>query len=134
VLAGGVFLVWVKVVSSLLPKIAFMETVPNSIRLLLLAGPILIVNSYLSGVNEAYSAIFRLPDVYTIEQNTPEVQHHVMLLRSFDKGVLVRDPVKDSFELIRWDRVNKISTRTNLRTQPVFCNITGLLCQLPPHP
>ena len=59
-----------------------METVPTSILLLLFVGPALITNSYLSGVNEAYGSIFRLPDVYTIEQNTPEVQHHVILLRS----------------------------------------------------
>jgi hypothetical protein len=134
VLAGGVFLVWVNVVSTLLDKIAFKDAVPNWARLLLLLGPVLLVNSFLSGANEAYGAIFRIPDVYRIEQNSPDLQNHVIFLRSFDKGVLVRDPVRSTFDLIKWDRISRISKVSNLRSQPVFCNITGLLCFSQPEP
>lgn len=131
-----VFYLWLVTCAYMVKKISFVEELPNSARFLLLFIPVLVSNSYLSGVYEAYRAFFRPPNVYTIERSAqPEVQpKHVVLLRSLDKGALVLDKIDSTVYLIRWDRISSISHKSSPRNNSILCNITGYLCDLPPEP
>ncbi len=50
-------------------------------------------------------------------------------LRSFDKGVLIRDPIQDRIELIRWDKIKSIQKGgASYEHNTVGCHLFGLWC------
>lgn len=127
-----VFYVWIATAAYLIRKISFIESLPRTARVMLAVVPILITNSWIAGVAEAYRVFFRLQPVFTIMSGDDE--RHVNLLRSFDKGVLVRDPVRASVELIRWDKIAKLSTPSTPRNRSLICVFTGYTCDVPDLP
>lgn len=83
------------------------------------------VFGFIDGNNDLRS--YRNPYIFHMkDDNQDELR---IVLRNFDKGVLVRDPVKGRVEFIRWENVISIG-RIAVATQnvPLSCYWLGLGC------
>lgn len=127
--------VWAIVWVYLSNRLAILEGLPRAFWVLMLIGPVLITNSYLSGVREAYIAFMGYPNAYTLEETKANAGRNVIVLRNLDKGLLVRDPVSTRTEFIKWDQVAKLAkVGGGPRAWPLSCEFFGLFCGKEPSP
>jgi hypothetical protein len=91
---------------------------------LILIGIYLALLAYGYGVRTAYSDLAKSDDVYAIEQKDGQARvRQLVLLRIFDKGVLVRDLPAQRIEFLKWDSINSMS-----RLLPTPNPTEGYLC------
>jgi hypothetical protein len=75
----------------------------------------------------ATDSVGNISDVHSLQlKGAPERQ--VMLLRSFEKGVLIRSPSDNRIEFIKWDQIEKLSHRVGLALQPSGCTWLKSFC------
>jgi hypothetical protein len=86
---------------------------------------------YAYGISTGYSDLKKSTDVYAIVQKEkPENVRQLVLLRAFDKGILVRDFAAQRIEFIKWDDINSISRLlTTEKTVGYLCLWFGIVCR-----
>ncbi len=74
-------------------------------------GIYLALLAYGYGVRTGYQDLAKAEDVYAIEQKDSQgqVTRQLVLLRIFDKGLLVRDLPAQRVEFLRWDSIARLS-------------------------
>jgi hypothetical protein len=82
-------------------------------RRVLIAAPVVMFTLFSWGLAHGYDDLgtFDQPYVFEMKGGSNVVR---IILRNFDKGVLVRDPVEAKIEFIRWDEIGKVR-----RTAPI---------------
>jgi hypothetical protein len=88
----------------------FRETVDKlarPTRALLLITPIAIAVAYTVGVQDGYGDLGTPTDLYVVETSKEKLK--IGLLRRFDKGILVRNPIENTNQFMRWEEVRSIS-------------------------
>jgi hypothetical protein len=80
------------------------------------------------GIGDVTREIRTASNVHTM-QLKGMIERHVMLLRTFEKGILIRNPSNDRVEFIRWDQVEMLSHRASPDLQPGGCRWLGLFCR-----
>jgi hypothetical protein len=88
----------------------FRETVDKlarPTRALLLITPIAIAVAYTVGVQDGYRDLGTPTELYVVETSKEKLK--IGLLRRFDKGILVRNPLENTNQFMRWEEVRSIS-------------------------
>jgi hypothetical protein len=88
--------------------------------------------AYGYGITTAYSDLAKSDDVYAIDQKDSQgAARHLVLLRIFDKGLLVRDLPAQRVEFLRWDSISSMSRSlpTPSRTKGYLCTWFDLACR-----
>lgn len=105
------------------------------LRLTLFSAPVVLSLLFVWGIFDGQRDLKRLTDVYTIQtRRDGKIQR--ILMRNFDKGLLVRDAVANKVEFIKWDDVSGIShAGVDFSTwHPLSCSLFGLFCPTGPPP
>jgi hypothetical protein len=76
------------------------------------------------GISEGYSDLRKTTNVYAIDQKGQQGTRQLVLLRNFEKGILVRDVPARRIEFIRWENISAISRLL------ASDNAVGYLCLL----
>ena len=92
----------------------------------LIAGAIYVIG-ILDGISDSVGPIQMASNVHNLQLKGAEPKQ-IMLLRSFEKGALIRTPADDQIEFIRWDQVVKLSHRISMDLQPNGCRWLKLFC------
>jgi hypothetical protein len=82
------------------------DTVSRSTRAILLIAPVAIAFAYTVGGRDGYRDQSTPTELYVVETSKEKLK--MGLLRSFDKGILVRNPVENTNQFIRWEEVRSI--------------------------
>jgi len=82
------------------------------------------------GITNGYSDLRKVTDIYTVDQKEKQSARQLVLLRSFEKGLLVRDAPAQRIEFIRWESINSIS-RVLAAEQSIgyLCLWVGVICR-----
>lgn len=90
--------------------------------------PIVIVLSFGWGITQGQSALKSFDEPYTIDMKSGEKIQRIML-RTFDKGLLVRDMTENRIEFIKWDDFTKLYRYAPPeRKMPMVCIWFGVRC------
>lgn len=82
------------------------------------------------GISEGYSDLAKTTDVYAINQKEQQGTRQLVLLRNFEKGILVRDVPARRIEFIRWDNVTSISRlAASQKAVGYLCLWFGIVCR-----
>jgi hypothetical protein len=84
------------------------EPVYKKIRAAILAVPFFAVLAFVAGKQKGVSALATMSDPYQVKVKGGEVRSRI-LLRSFDKGLLVRSPADERVEFIKWDQIEEVT-------------------------
>ena len=98
---------------------------------LTLLGIYLVPLAFGYGVTTAYSDLAKSNDVYAVDQKDGQGRpRQLVLLRIFEKGVLVRDLPAERVEFLRWDSINSMSRllRTPRPTTGYLCSWLNVAC------
>lgn len=93
----------------------------------------LIALAYISGTLEAFEAIKRPANVYKVNLKFDRTKLAV-LLRTFDKGVLIWNMDSRTAELLRWDQVDGLSHVVTFDGPPAACRMLSRFCAPPVEP
>lgn len=96
----------------------------------ILCTPMVLLLSYGYGASSAYSDLRKTSDVYNLStKDKPDVKRQLIMLRSFEKGILLHDRLADRLEFVRWDNVASLSkfATSNLGVG-YSCTWFGVLC------
>jgi hypothetical protein len=74
-----------------------------------LVAPLVVLLMLGYGITSGYSDLSKTSDIYTVNQKESQSTRPLVLLRSFEKGILVRDMPAGRIEFIRWENVNSLS-------------------------
>ena len=100
--------VWGTYVSDWLPFKGTQDPLLNQIRGGLITVPVAMACLFAYGYMNGATDLHRVDDIYTLQQKQGEPLRRV-ILRNFDKGVLVRDIVQKRIEFIRWDDLSRVT-------------------------
>lgn len=96
------------------------------------AGPLFAItmatSAYLSGAQEARSAIEKPANVYVLNLKGDRTKAAV-LLRTFEKGILIWNMGNQTAELMRWDQVDGISHIVAFDHSTQACRLISRFCQ-----
>ncbi|MBX9693500.1 MAG: hypothetical protein K2Z81_14015, partial [Cyanobacteria bacterium] len=104
------------------------DPVLRKIRSALIAAPVLAVAAFVAGQvrGDAALAPGGIPYKLKIKGGEPRNRE---LLRSFDKGLLVRSPADERVEFIRWDQIEEVTrTSPKERSEPISCQLFNFNC------
>jgi hypothetical protein len=92
--------------------------------------PLLIVTAFVSGNLEAYSALSRFSDVYRVTFKGEKVAN-VIILRNFEKGALMWQPVEQRTIFSRWEQIDSIAhfIAPKFVAESLSCQHLGILCK-----
>lgn len=97
------------------------------VRRALLIAPAVMITLLAWGYMDGDADLVKIRDPYRIEFKGGRATIRV-ILRSLDKGLLVRDVVTDRIEFLRWDEITNVS-RLGLREKtPLSCRWFGVNC------
>jgi hypothetical protein len=68
-------------------------------------------------------------NVYSLQLKGGSGESQALLLRSFEKGVLVRSPSDNRIEFIRWDQIEKLSHRVGVELEHSGCGWFHFFCR-----
>jgi hypothetical protein len=80
----------------------------KKIRTAIITAPVLAMAAFVAGKQRADSALTTMSDPYQVKVKGGEVRNRI-LLRSFDKGLLVRSPADERVEFIKWDQIDEVT-------------------------
>lgn len=83
------------------------EPLYQNIRSASIAVPVLAVLAFALGQQKGLAVLYAVSDPYTIKMKNETRQR--VLLRNFDRGLLVRSPVDQRVEFIRWDQIEEVT-------------------------
>jgi hypothetical protein len=92
-------------------KVPFAESddpTHKKIRATIIAAPVLAMVAFNVGKQKGISALTTMSDPYQVKVKGGEVRNRI-LLRSFDKGLLVRSPADERVEFIKWDQIEEVT-------------------------
>lgn len=96
-------------------------------------SPVILAVSFGWGLSQGQSALKSFDEPYTITLKQGEKVNRVML-RTFDKGLLVRDPSDNRIEFIKWNEVVSLYRfAPPERKMPLSCTMFGWNCQESPR-
>jgi hypothetical protein len=84
------------------------EPVYKKIRAAIVAVPVLAILAFVAGKQKADSALAATSDPYQVKMKGGDARNRI-LLRSFDKGLLVRSPTDERVEFIKWDQIEEVT-------------------------
>jgi hypothetical protein len=91
-------------------------------------GPIC-VGMFAYGMLQGGDDLARYDDPYLIEMKDNRGQLPRIVLRNFDKGILVRDAVQNHIEFVKWDEVVKLTKMSSGKRRESFsCDWFGIYC------
>ena len=79
------------------------------------------------GLKDGEDALTDYDNVYRLDLKNGIVQQ-IAMLRSFEKGVLIRDPSSQTVQFIRWEQIDRVSRIAKPDQKPTICRIAGYLC------
>ncbi len=88
----------------------------------------LIVIAFVIGSAQAGRDLSKFDEPYGFRFKNEEGTQLRIFLRSFDKGVLLRNAVDDSMEFRKWDDVVAINKRVPDKSGPPICWLFGWDC------
>ena len=83
----------------------------------------------MEGVLDSVGSITTGSSVHRLQLRGDSTEKQILLLRIFEKGLLIRNSSNDRIEFIRWDQVEVLSRRASSGLQPVGCSWLGLFCR-----
>lgn len=92
-------------------KVPFAESddpTHKKIRATIIAAPVLAMVAFNVGKQKGIRALTTMSDPYQVKVKGGEVRNRI-LLRSFDKGLLVRSPADERVEFIKWDQIEEVT-------------------------
>jgi hypothetical protein len=90
--------------------------------------PIVLMFSFSYGVSTGWLDLKKTDDIYFVKLKNDEPRPLIML-RGFEKGLLVREPMSDKIELLKWDNVQTLSKISSpLRGPSPSCRWFGWWC------
>lgn len=92
------------------------------------AVPPLLVGALAIGWWQGTLALAEVGDVYTVAFKHDGVERRVNLLRSLEKGVIVRDVLAQRVIFYRWDDVSSLSRPASVAPSPPACSLFGWNC------
>jgi hypothetical protein len=97
---------------------------------LIMIAPAMLIFAYGYGVVVAYRDLDKTEDVYLILQKGRDASPRSrVMLRGFDKGILVRDYINQRVEFMRWDDIVVISKfATSGDKRSLSCKWLGIAC------
>lgn len=126
-----VVFVWVAFVAGKLPYAESESEVQQLVHRAMVIAPVVALVSFGSGLGQGQGALQGFNEPYQLELKTGNKMNRI-LLRTFDKGVLVRDPSENRIEFIKWDELQKLSRfAPRERNMPLSCSLFGLNCNQP---
>jgi hypothetical protein len=91
--------------------------------------PIVFIFSFAYGTILGNLDIQKTRDVYFLKYKTDSVVKPVVMLRGFERGLLVRDHVNDRVELVRWDELVSFSRFATSKKEPTLaCKLLKIGC------
>jgi hypothetical protein len=89
---------------------------------MLLIAPVVMAGFFGGGFEQGKADLSSFNEPYTLEMKKGGNLHRIVL-RSFDKGILVRDAVEKRIEFVRWEDITKISRLEDAdQSQPLSCS------------
>lgn len=126
-----IIFVWVGFVAGNLPYANTRSEVLRMAHRAMVIGPVVAVIAFSAGVMQAESALASFSEPYRLDLKAG-IRLNRTLLRTFDKGVLVRDPSADRIEFIRWDDLLSLSRLApTIRKEPFSCSWFKINCSQP---
>ena len=98
---------WLVYGSRKVPFAGSADPIQSKLRAAMLAAPVLALAAFFAGKQRADSALATTHDPYKLKIKGGEERNRI-LLRSFDKGLLVRSPVDERVEFIKWDQIEEV--------------------------
>jgi hypothetical protein len=93
--------------------------------------PVVALVSFGGGVTQGQTALETFDEPYQLELKQG-IKINRIVLRTFDKGVLVRDPSENRIEFIKWEELQKLSRFAAAeRNMPLSCQAFGINCPRP---
>jgi hypothetical protein len=92
--------------------------------------PVLLVLTYGYGVVLATNDLRKTGDVYlVVQKGSNAAPRSRVMLRGFDKGILVRDYMDERIEFVRWEEITLISTFAKRESEPsLSCKWFAIAC------
>jgi hypothetical protein len=89
---------------------------------------VLAAAAYLTGVQEARSAIEKTANVYKLNLKGDQTNSAV-LLRTFEKGILIWNTDRQTAEMLRWEQLEGLSHIVAFDKVSTACRISSWFCQ-----
>ena len=94
-------------------------------------APVVALVSFGYGVGQGQSALETFSEPYQLELKQG-IKINRIILRTFDKGVLVHDPSESRVEFIKWDELQRLSHFSVPENKvPPSCSLLGINCPRP---
>jgi hypothetical protein len=122
---------WVAYIAGKLPYADTDSEMQRLIHRAMVIAPVVALVSFGLGVGQGQTALetFAEPDQLELKQGA---KINRILLRTVDKGVLVRDPSESRVEFIKWDEIQKLSRFVvPEHNAPPSCDLFGINCPRP---
>jgi hypothetical protein len=98
-------------------------------------GPPFFIAVFLWGVAEASQDVERTNDPYMVIFKGRNDRELRLVLRIFERGLLMRNAVANRIEFHKWEEVIALEKVADTRSETLICNLTGFSCQpKPPAP
>jgi hypothetical protein len=132
---ASLVVLWLRYGTRLLPFDGTDTELLQQIRRALIVVPVVMAVVFGYGLGHGQSDLKSFDESYTLQLKDGEKVQRV-LLRTFDKGILVRDVVEDRIEFVRWDDIAKMYRfAPPPRNVSISCSWLGVNCpDLPPNP
>jgi hypothetical protein len=91
-------------------------------------GPPFLIGMFLYGSVDANRDLTRTDEAYVFQFKGQQDKRLRIFLRTFDKGLLTRNPIDNTLEFYKWDDVASISRINPGVSRPLACWVTGWMC------
>ena len=119
---GVTVFVWARVWEKFYrPFVWLGEDLRPIVRELVLTGPPVLFIVFFWGLANAASDLERSEDTYIIRLKNSEYSEAKIFLRSFDKGILLKDRTSDFIEFHKWDEVLNIERLVPPKSSTFMC-------------
>jgi hypothetical protein len=121
-LLGVLVFVWSKIWRSLLPDLGIEEPFKSAIENIILVAPPAMAGMFIWGWVNASTDLISTSEPYVLSLVSEPSSHEMRtLLRTFDKGLLVRNPSSNRVEFYKWDDVASISKPVPDKSRSFIC-------------
>jgi hypothetical protein len=103
-----IIVLWLGVVAVQLPYANADSETLQLVHRAMVATPVIALIAFSEGVQQGQNALETYSEPYQVELKAGGKLNRIVL-RAFDKGVLVRDPAESRVEFVRWDDMQGIS-------------------------
>lgn len=126
------FVAWSSLLSLAISRAGFLgDMIDDKLRALVLFVPILAFAAFLCGLHSGYRDLRRTGELYhlTLKDSQTQTPLNVIVLRAFERGILVRWPERKVTEFFRWEGVRSISLLRDGQTgKSLSCRQLGWRC------